>query len=85
MAKVKCFEIPGLYFWFWSNDHNPPHFHVRRRGEWELKVNFLEGPDKMFELEWGEAPNSKVLKTIAGRAITHREALLLEWEARGDE
>jgi hypothetical protein len=36
MPKVKCFEIPGLYFWFWSDDHDPPHFHAKRRGEWEL-------------------------------------------------
>jgi hypothetical protein len=84
MAKVKCFEIPGLYCWFWSDDHDPPHFHVKRRGEWELKVKFLEGPDTMFELKWGDPPKAKVLKTIAAKAVANREALLLEWEARDD-
>jgi hypothetical protein len=83
MAKVKCFEIPGLYCWFWSDDHDPPHFHVKRRGEWELKVSFLEGPDTTFELKWGDPPKSKVLKTIAERAVANRESLLLEWELRG--
>jgi hypothetical protein len=55
MAKVDSFAIPGLECWFWSNDHDPPHFHVKRAGEWELKVNFLEDED-LFELEWGGRP-----------------------------
>ena len=84
MAKVKCFEIPGLYCWFWSDDHDPPHFHVRRRGEWELKVKFLEGLNTMFELIWGDPPKAKVLKRIAGKAVANRQALLQEWEARGE-
>jgi hypothetical protein len=84
MAKVKCFEIPGLYCWFWSDDHDPPHFHVKRRGEWELKVKFLEDPGAMFELKWGERPKAKVLRTIAEKAVANRAALLAEWEARED-
>lgn len=49
MAKIDCFQIPGLYCWFWSNDHDPPHFHVKRNGEWEIKVNFAVGEAEMFE------------------------------------
>lgn len=85
MPKVKCFEIFGLYCWFWSDDHDPPHFHVKRRGEWELRVKFLENTNSMFELKWGDPPNSKTLKTIAQNAIEHREQLLLEWEGRDGE
>lgn len=81
MAKVECLEIPGLECWFWSNDHNPPHFHVKRAGEWELKVKFLEDND-LFELEWGEAPSSKVLKGIKRLVSANREALLAEWETK---
>lgn len=83
MARVRCFEIPGLNCWFWSDDHEPPHFHVKRRGEWELRVKFLEDAGAMFELKWGDPPKSKVLKRIAANAVANREALLLEWEARG--
>ena len=54
MPKVKCFEISGLYCWFWSNDHDPPHFHAKRNGEWELTVKFLEGKGSMFEIKWGK-------------------------------
>ena len=63
MPKVECFEIPGLTCWFWSNDHNPPHFHAKKNGEWELRVRFLE--DEMFEVVWGEAPKAKVLRQLA--------------------
>jgi hypothetical protein len=51
MPKVACFEIVGLTCWFWSNDHDPPHFHVKRQGEWEYKVDFAEGEARMFELQ----------------------------------
>ena len=56
MPRVACFEIPGLSCWFWSNDHNPPHFHVKREGEWEIQVNFAEGEEAMFEFQLGRRP-----------------------------
>jgi hypothetical protein len=36
------------------------------------------------ELKWGDPPKAKVLKRVAGNAIANRQALLQEWEARGD-
>ncbi len=82
MPKVACFEIPGLSCWFWSNDHDPPHFHVKREGEWELKVKFAEGEAQMFELEWGDNPRTKVLREIARNVRENRVQLLAEWEAK---
>jgi hypothetical protein len=82
MPKVDCFVIPGLVCWFWSNDHDPPHFHVKREGEWEIKVNFLAAEGEMFELQWGSAPKGKVLRQIARAVIANRAALLAEWEAK---
>jgi hypothetical protein len=82
MPKVACFEIPGLTCWFWSNDHNPPHFHVKREGEWELKVKFAEGEAQMFEVEWGDPPKAKVLRTIAKTVAANRVQLLAEWEQK---
>jgi hypothetical protein len=81
MPKVASFEIPGLECWFCSNDHDPPHFHVKRAGEWELKVNFLEDKD-LFELEWGDAPSGKVLRDLKKLVVAHRAALLAEWETK---
>lgn len=82
MAKVVCFEISGLYCWFWSNDHDPPHFHVKREGEWEIKVNFAEAEADMFEQEWGYTPSRKTLRQLERAVTTHRATLLAEWEAK---
>ncbi len=81
MPKVDCIAIAGLVCWFWSSDHDPPHFHVKRDGEWELRVYFGLG-DEMFQLVWGEPPKSKLLKSIAKLVREHRAELLLEWEMK---
>ncbi len=81
MPKVACFQIAGLTCWFWSNDHEPPHFHAKRDGEWELKVKFAEGDEKMFELQWGKAPSVRVLRDLAKTVKNNRAELLKEWEA----
>ena len=82
MAKVDCFHIPGLECWFWSNDHDPPHFHAKRQGEWELKVNFLAREGDMFELQWGKSPKAKLLRQIAAAVEANRADLLAEWQAK---
>lgn len=68
--------------WFWSNDHDPPHFHAKREGEWELKVSFLADESEMFELQWGTAPKGKVIRQIAKAVRANRAALLAEWHAK---
>jgi hypothetical protein len=82
MAKVDCFEIPGLHCWFWSNDHDPPHFHVKQEGKWEIKVKFVEGEEEMFESVWGHTRSGKILRQLKRAVTTHRVALLAEWEAK---
>ncbi len=82
MSKVESFEIVGLVCWFWSSDHDPPHFHAKKRGEWEIKVKFAEGEKEMFEHEWGDTPSGKVLRELKKAVEKHRAALLAEWEAK---
>lgn len=81
MATVEAFEIEGLKIWFWSNDHEPPHFHAKRSGEWEVKVSFLLPAEEMIELVWAEKkPTGKALKRLTVLAEEHRAALLAQWE-----
>jgi hypothetical protein len=81
MATVEAFEIDGLKLWFWSNDHDPPHFHAKRSGEWEVKVHFLFEPAEMIEVEWAEKKIArKVLKRLTSLAEEHRAELLAQWE-----
>lgn len=82
MAEVQAFQSPGLKLWFYSNDHEPPHFHAKRAGQWEVRVHFLEEAARMIEVKWQTtAPAAKVLKSLTSLAEQHREALLAEWEA----
>ena len=87
MGKVDCFTLDGINMWFWSKDHNPPHFHAEKPGKWEVKVKFLESTKYgLFEVEWSEAksiPKSD-LKQLSKMVVMHRDNLLMEWEAKVD-
>jgi hypothetical protein len=74
-----------MQLWFYPNDHQPPHFHAKRRGEWEYKVNFLQAVDEMLELVWSK---KKVRMSKGDRQLLqqmveqHRFAILQEWEEK---
>jgi hypothetical protein len=85
MAKIRGFSIAGMQLWFYSNDHEPPHFHARRKGEWEYRVRFLESVNEMFELvssmkkaQMSKADRKKLRKMVE----THRMEILQEWEQK---
>ncbi len=91
MGKVEAFEIEGLEAWFNSQDHHPPHLHIRRRGEWEIRVFFLECSEGRlnFELKWGQrrkrrkkGPSPQAQASILDEVLKHRTELLLEWERK---
>jgi hypothetical protein len=53
MAKLECFTIAGIELWFFPNDHLPPHFHPKRKGQWEVRVYFLQSTtSEMFNVVW---------------------------------
>ena len=71
--------------WFYSNDHEPPHFHAKRKGEWEYRVNFLQPVGEMFELirSTKKAQMSKADREhLAEMVEKHRFELLREWEQK---
>ncbi len=83
MVTVKAFTLDGLKLWFWSSDHDPPHFHCKRSGEWEIKVNFLLPAEAMIEVKWNSGNTRiprKTTKDLCVLAAQHRPALLEEWE-----
>jgi uncharacterized protein DUF4160 len=85
MANLSCFSIAGMRLWFYPNDHEPAHFHAKRKGEWEMKVRFQEGSAEMFELVW--AAKKKQMSKADREALqemvkTHRFELLREWEQK---
>jgi hypothetical protein len=85
MAKLKCISISGIQLWFYSNDHEPPHFHAKRKGEWEYRVKFLESAEEMFELVWSKkkrqmtkVQRENLLELVEG----YRIEILREWEQK---
>jgi hypothetical protein len=84
MAVIKAFSIAGMKLWFYSNDHEPPHFHAKRNGEWEIRVKFLESDEEMFELVSRKTAKATVstldTKMLQEMVNEHRPALLREWE-----
>lgn len=85
MGKVEAFEIAGVECWFWSADHNPPHFNAKRRGQWVFKVYFMLAPDRMLHRDAG-SPRGRISsqdrRELCRLARQHRAALLLEWEKK---
>lgn len=87
MGKLEVFKIDGLYLFFNSNDHRPPHFHVKKSGAWEIRVYFLTCIEKQldFDLKWQKnkaEPTAREKKEILLLVLEHREELLKEWEAK---
>ncbi len=81
MPKVAAFTIDGIRCWFWSADHDPPHFHAERDGEWEVRVEFLELPEQMLTVVWAEKPMSKKhRKRLLALAEIFRDELLEQWQ-----
>ena len=84
MGRVDCFRLGDLDLWFNSHDHLPPHFHARRRGEFDVRVYFLlcaEG-NLVYDVKWGRGPRAAELAALCAATIAHRPQLLDEWEAK---
>lgn len=81
---MRCFKLDGVDCWFWSDDHDPPHFHAKRAGKWEVKARFLLPAAEMIETLWGKTAGDAALRRLVKLAEQHRAELLAEWEASGD-
>lgn len=84
MVRVSQFQIDSVRMWFWSMDHQPPHFHIEHEGgEWSAKVFFLEKNEEMIQdihsRKTQGIPN-KVKKELISKVRDFRAELLSEWE-----
>jgi hypothetical protein len=88
MGKVDAFSIEGLEILFYSNDHLPPHIHIKKTGEWEIKVYLRDTTEDRLAgdlKKWStSSPNRKTRKKIREQVVNHRSELLEEWEQKVD-
>ncbi len=83
MGRVTCFAVAGVYAWFNSNDHLPPHVHIEdTAGTWEIKVLFLREGASSIEVVRGSGPSPRLRQDILRAVENHRPELLAEWEAK---
>jgi hypothetical protein len=79
--------MTGIELLFYSADHDPAHFHVRKPGEWEIRVNILATTSDQlaYTFKWprtGATVPSGLQKQLRRATVQHREALLTEWQAK---
>ena len=79
MGRVACIQISGLDLWFSSSDHEPPHFHVRKTGTWEIRVFFRTCTQRQLDY------NVKFLFAGPGPSRRERSTLLTQILARQNE
>jgi Domain of unknown function (DUF4160) len=81
VPRVACIRIAGLRLWFISGDHEPPHFHAEKAGEWGVKVSFLLDESEMYEVVWtvrAGRPGRRDLRKLTAEVLAHRPRLFEE-------
>jgi hypothetical protein len=69
----------GWRFVIYTDDHVPPHVHVKRRGGGEVKVSLPPPGEYVAVLRVRDLPTHEAVR--ATRLVEeHRELLLREWE-----
>lgn len=78
----------------WSNDHNPPHFHVIKEG-WDVAFTIYEGElftvktrgenDSVFEYMCKNVKKWLSTTCSSQKKLTNKENALLLWESLHDE
>ena len=84
MGRVASFSVVGLDLWFNSHDHEPPHFHARKPGVWEIRIYFLTCTrnEVDFEMKWGSRPGARDIRQLASAIVECRATLLEEWATK---
>ena len=87
LGRVASIQVPGLDLWFNSSDHEPPHFHVRRAGAWEIRVFFRTCTQRQFDynvrfLLRGPGPSRRERNALLKLVLAHQNELYAEWEAK---
>ncbi len=87
MPRLEAFTVDGLELWFNSADHAPAHFHARKPGEWEIRVNIImtTSNELAFSFKWprrGASLSGRLQRLLRDATVAHRVALLREWQEK---
>jgi Domain of unknown function (DUF4160) len=88
LGRIEEFSFQELRAFFRSNDHRPPHFHVKKPGRWEIGVCILTSSKNRLDYSFKFPKNISVTltsqeeKAILGFITSNREKLLLDWQTQ---
>ena len=85
MGKVDAFKVSGCECYFRSEDHDPPHFHVKHKQEgWDIRVFIHTTDEKTLSYDF-KIPSGRnkpidgaLEREIRKLVFEHREALMIE-------
>ena len=90
----EIFPFENWVLQIWSNDHNPPHFHVKCDG-WDIRCSIDDGrilevmargiDDGIFEYTETNAPKWLSSQCSILPILTNRENAMLIWEQIHDD
>ncbi len=88
MGRIEYLNYQGLQAFFRSNDHHPPHFHIKKAGIWEIRVYILTSSTNGLDYSFKFPKNQSVILTPKDKktnllfVTSNREKLLLDWETQ---
>jgi len=86
MGRVETISVEGLELYFHSSDHWPPHFHARKPGHWEIRIDIQDTTEEKlsFDLKWPRHIDlpARVPKILSVSVARNKAALLQEWETK---
>jgi hypothetical protein len=88
LGRIEGFSFQGLQAFFRSNDHRPPHFHVKKPGSWEIRVYILTSSKNRLDYSFKFPKNNSVIltsqqeKAIFDFVASNREKLLSDWQTQ---
>ena len=80
MGRVQAFQLAGCRLWFYTSDHEPPHFHARVADAGEIRVYFLQEPPEHEEKWTVKHVSTRIVRDILQLVAEHRAELFEEWE-----
>lgn len=87
MGTVESCSVQGFEMRFYSNDHYPPHLHLRKNGDWEIVIDllFTTKYELRFEVKWPKSfpgPDAKMKKIFRKMICDNRASLISEFERK---
>lgn len=74
----KIYQFKGFDFFFYSNEHDPPHCHIKKDSV-EIRVKFYENESDEYVYVTNKKFSPSQLRDIQEFVNAHRNKILTKW------